>query len=234
MGGSLSEIMLHTPLPQLMVQCCLSRRPPTFLWPRRTNETHDYRNRDDHVYSAICLPENSDEKFLNREYFWNQAEKSEKRKDAQLAKDFLLALPKELNQTQQICLIKEFARDCFISNNVPVNISIYDKQDGNPFAYILTTTRRLLVDQFDPYKARDLNPSFGKRFIKEKELWGKRWGDFQAEFFKRNNIQAKVDEQQVVPQVHEGHIRNAETHYLKEENKLRKALSEPIIKELKG
>ena len=45
----------------------------------RTNETHDYRNRDGHVYSAICLPDGSDEKFLNREYIWNQAERSEKR-----------------------------------------------------------------------------------------------------------------------------------------------------------
>ena len=37
----------------------------------RTNEIHDYRQRDNHIYGEICLPVNVDKKFLNREYFWN-------------------------------------------------------------------------------------------------------------------------------------------------------------------
>jgi len=200
------------------------------LVDHRTNEVHDYRKRDSHIYSEILLPEHAEKKFLNREYFWNAIETCEKRKDSQLAKDLLLALPKELNQTQWICLVREFSDQYFVSKGIPVDISIHDKKDGNPFAYILSTTRRLTGNQFSTHKARDLDPPFGNGFIKEKEFWSKMWGNFQDDYFKRNGIQLKVDEPHIVPQVHEGHISGNKVHYLKEENKLRKELSDEIIK----
>lgn len=126
----------------------------------RTHETHDYRKREGHVYSEIFLPENADNKYLDRAYFWNQVEKAERRKNSQLAKELLLALPNELDQKQHIALVKAFSDKYFVSNTIPVDISIYDKKDGDPFAYILATTRRLMINRFHTHKARDLEPPF--------------------------------------------------------------------------
>lgn len=204
-------------------------RAATRLVDHRTNEVHDYSKREHHKYSEIYLPDGCSRDYLDREYLWNQVEKSETRKNSQLAKALLLALPKELGIKDHICLVKEFAYKYFVSESVPVDINIYDKNDGNPFAYILATTRRLFGDKFHSHKARDLEPPFGKGFIKKKEYWGMRWREFQLEYFERNQILLEVDEGWLIPQVREGHIRNAKVHYLKEENEFRKALSRGII-----
>jgi hypothetical protein len=196
----------------------------------RTRETHDYRKRTGHLYSAIYLPKTAHRKYLDRGYFWNQVEKAEMRKNAQLLKELFLALPKELDFQQHIALVKAFSHQYFISNDVPVDISIYDHGDSNPFAYVLATTRRLFNDAFHTHKARDLDPPFRRGYITEKEFWGKRWGDFQTHFFERHAILVTVDKTGFIPQVHEGQFRNKEAHYLKAENKLRKALSAAIEK----
>ncbi len=91
------------------------------LIDHRTNEVHDYRKREGHVYSEICLPDGA-------EYLWNQVEKSENRRNSQVAKNLLLALPKEIDHKQQIHLVKDFSNMYFISKGVPIDISIYDKK----------------------------------------------------------------------------------------------------------
>lgn len=76
---------------------------------------------------------------------------------------------------QQIELTKRFAQIYFVDNCIPADISIHDHHDGNPHAHILATTRRLEKDKFSKYKARDINPTFAKGFIVEKDYWGEQW-----------------------------------------------------------
>ncbi|MFM9179619.1 MobA/MobL family protein, partial [Legionella pneumophila] len=88
--------------------------------------THDYSNRHDVIYSDILLPEGSQEAFTQREFLWNQAELAEKRSDAQVSKDVVLALPIELDLVQQIELARRFAQTHFVDNGIPADISIHD------------------------------------------------------------------------------------------------------------
>ncbi len=200
------------------------------LTDQRTGENHNFENRNDVVYERIMLPEGVDEHFLDREVLWNEAERMEKRKDAQVAKDIILALPKDLDLTQQISLARQFATSQFLGSGIPVDLAIHDHGDGNPHAHLYITTRRLGPNGFDRYKARDLNPSFansayGKGFVREDEAWSQRWRECQTAFFKAHDLSIEVDANHLVPQRHQGRIRGDEAHYLKEENTLRRQAS---------
>ncbi|MBB71511.1 MAG: Ti-type conjugative transfer relaxase TraA [Legionellales bacterium] len=196
------------------------------LVDERTGETHDYENRDDVVFETVLLPEGADPKFQHRETLWNTVEAMEKRKDAQVAKDLVLALPRELDGDQQILLAKLFANENFVKNGLPVDLAIHDHGDGNPHAHLYLTTRRLLGSELDKYKARDLNPGFasgkGKSFINEQDYWGQKWRDCQNAFFQEFDIDLAVDENHLITQRHHGRVHNGEAHYIREENQLRR------------
>ena len=79
------------------------------LYDERTGETHDFRKRQDVAYSSLVLPDGANPAFADREKFWNTVEFFEKRGDAQVAKDYVLALPKELSIDENITLARNFA-----------------------------------------------------------------------------------------------------------------------------
>lgn len=135
-------------------------RSGSLLIDARSGVTHNYQNRDDVVYSEILLPDDADQKFLNRELLWNIVEACEKRKDAQVAKDVILALPRDLEKSYLIALANNFADYHFVSKGLVADVAIHDHGDGNPHDHIFVTTRRLNGHKFDRYKARDLNPTF--------------------------------------------------------------------------
>lgn len=186
----------------------------------RTGIIYDYTHRKDVVFSETLLPPLADLQFLDREFLWNQVELSEKRIDSQVCKDVVLALPKELELSQQIELTKRFAQTHFIEHGIPVDIAIHDHGDGNPHAHILAATRRLEKTAFSKYKARDLNPAFYSGKIVEQDYWGEQWREFQNNFFQEKEIDLTVDLNHLIPERHMGTIRNSEDHYLKQDNDL--------------
>ncbi|HAU1108895.1 TPA: Ti-type conjugative transfer relaxase TraA [Legionella pneumophila] len=190
------------------------------LYDDRIGRTYDFSKRDDVVFSEILLPDGATDSFLERDYLWNEVERAENRSNSQLCKDFVLALPRELNLLQQIELAKRFAQTHFVEKGLPADISIHDHGDGNPHAHILIPTRRLENNRFSKYKARDLNPVFAKGFIVEQDYWGEQWREMQNEFFIENNLDLQVDANHLISERHRGKHHNANAHYLLEENQL--------------
>jgi Ti-type conjugative transfer relaxase TraA len=203
-------------------------RSGTCLTDERTGVTHDYTSRKDVVFTEMLLPEGVIDNFEDRAFLWNQVESSEKRRDSQLGKDIVVALPKELGLVQQIELAKRFAQHNFVEHGIPADISIHDKGDGNPHAHIYVTTRRLENDRLSRYKARDLNPSFFKGRVLEDERWGQQWREAQNKYFIENNIDIAVDLNHLIPEKHEGKSRYSGEDYLHEENKIIRDAREDI------
>ncbi len=75
----------------------------------RTGETHDYSRKRDVVHSEILVPPGSPAWAEDRSALWNAAEAAEKRKDARVARDYEVAIPKELTREQGIELVRDFA-----------------------------------------------------------------------------------------------------------------------------
>ena len=70
-------------------------------------------------------------------------EKTEKNRNAQLAREIEIALPNELERQEQIQLVRTYVRDAFIASGMCADFSIHDKGDGNPHAHIMLTLRPL-------------------------------------------------------------------------------------------
>ncbi|NMW54893.1 MobA/MobL family protein [Streptococcus equi subsp. zooepidemicus] len=118
-----------------------------------TNEwdgvTHDYHNKKGLEHKEIFLPENAPKEFLDRFTLWNSVELNEKAINAQLARNFIVALPKELSLKENKELIREFIQENFVSKGMIADLAIHQENDegnGNIHAHIMTTVRPLNQD----------------------------------------------------------------------------------------
>lgn len=125
---------------------------------------HDFTKKGWVEFSEIVLPENAPEEYKDRSTLWNAVEMVEKSQDAQLAREFEVALPAELTREQQIEAVEAFVRDNLTSQGMIADIAIHNPpktndrhqpidKDGNvtrdvnemqfvnPHAHILCTVR---------------------------------------------------------------------------------------------
>ncbi|WP_106754637.1 MULTISPECIES: Ti-type conjugative transfer relaxase TraA [Pannonibacter] len=85
------------------------------------------------------------------EVFWNAVEAFEKRSDAQLAKEFIIALPVELTVDQNIALVREFIGTQVLARGQVADWVFHD-EPGNPHIHLMTTLRPLTEDGFGSKK----------------------------------------------------------------------------------
>ena len=85
------------------------------------------------------------------EAFWNRVENFEKRPDAQLAKEFILALPVELTTEQNIALMRGFVAEQILTRGIVADW-VYHDVPGNPHVHLMTSLRPLTEDGFGAKK----------------------------------------------------------------------------------
>lgn len=74
----------------------------------RTGIKHYYSYRDDVFHKSMIVPSGSPAWSKNPELAWNQAEKSETRKNSVVAREFRIALPGDFHRDQMIASVDEF------------------------------------------------------------------------------------------------------------------------------
>src|SRR5262249_12903451 len=89
-------------------------RSASKLRDERTDLTHDFTKKNDALKTEILLPKNAPVWMKEREKLWNAVEKTEKRKDAQVAREINIALPRELTYEQNWELAKTFVQKEFV------------------------------------------------------------------------------------------------------------------------
>ena len=104
---------------------------------------HDYTRKQGLVWQQVFLPPQAPPEWQDREKLWNAVEAVEKAKDSRLAREFVVALPIELNQDQQISLIEKFVQEQFVADGMCADAAIHDTDGHNPHAHILLTVRPL-------------------------------------------------------------------------------------------
>ena len=177
-------------------------------------KTYSFASRGGNVFSEIMLPENASKKFKDAGVLWNEVERFERRKNSQLAKEIVLALPdnKEIEQEDRIELCRRFVSSHFTNNGLAVQIDIHaphHQKDKNWHAHLLITTRRFREDgeTFESHKARDLESSVRRGRVVEGVKWGRIWKEIQDDYFKEKGLSIRVDAIGSVPQEHLGPVR---------------------------
>ena len=102
---------------------------------------HDYTKKQGLVWQEVFLPAMAPPEWKDREQLWNAVEEVETSKDSRLAREFVVALPIELNRENQIELLQEFIREQFVSDGMCADAAIHDTDGHNPHAHILLTVR---------------------------------------------------------------------------------------------
>ncbi len=114
----------------------------------RTGEIHDYTRKRGVVHAEVVLPESHPSWAVNRHQLWNAVEAKNKRKDAQVARDVTIALPKELSAADRCRLAVGFAQEIAEEYSIAIDVAIHAPSGGNDnhHAHLLMTTNTLTVD----------------------------------------------------------------------------------------
>jgi ATP-dependent exoDNAse (exonuclease V) alpha subunit len=147
-------------------------RTGTKLQDERAGKIHDYSNRQKSVVQSVILrPENAPAFSQDTASLWNEVERSEKRKDAQLAREFILSLPKELSTKEQFQLAVEWTQRELVSKGMVAELSLHDNGKGNPHVHILCTLRTIEGEKLSAKKPREWNDK--TVLLDQRESWGK-------------------------------------------------------------
>ena len=115
------------------------------LTDERTGITHDYTRRSGVVASDCFMVKDNERVSLSRGELWNKAEQAENRKDARTAREIVINLPHELEQSERVKLVDDFAQDLAKKYDCGVDYAVHlpDKKGDqrNHHAHILMTTR---------------------------------------------------------------------------------------------
>ena len=205
---------------------------------------HDYTKKGGVVYSEIMLCENAPKEYQDRQTLWNAVEQIEKSSKAQLAREYEVALPVELSREEQIKLVRDFAKENFVDNGMCVDFSIHDKEDGNPHAHIMLTTRPIEQDNSWGVKQKKeyiLDKNGQKQYDKKKQTykcktvkttnWGSKeflqrsresWAEKINQELEKKSLPQRIDHRSLkeqgvdrVPTIHEGGARKLEKRGIK-------------------
>lgn len=104
---------------------------------------HDYTRKQGLIYQEVMLPPMAPLEWNDREQLWNAVEETEKTKDSRLAREFVVALPVELDKDSNISLLQDFIKKNFVDMGMCADFAIHDTDGHNPHAHILLTVRPL-------------------------------------------------------------------------------------------
>ena len=104
---------------------------------------HDYTRKQGLIYQEVMLPPMAPLEWNDREQLWNAVEENEKTKDSRLAREFVVALPVELDKDSNISLLQDFIKKNFVDMGMCADFAIHNTDGHNPHAHILLTVRPL-------------------------------------------------------------------------------------------
>jgi Ti-type conjugative transfer relaxase TraA len=160
------------------------------LHDERLDRDHDFRAKSGVVHSEVMLPEGAPQQYRDREQLWNDIEATEKRKDAQLAREVEFAIPREMNQSQGIELARDFVQSEFVERGMIADLNVHWDigADGlaKPHAHVMLTMREVGEDGFSA-KVRDWNAT---HLV---EQWRERWADHVNARLAELDIDARID-----------------------------------------
>lgn len=176
---------------------CAAYRSAEKLQDEKYVRSHDYTHKQDVAHTEIILPDNAPSWMADREKLWNAVELNEKRKDAQLAREFNFALPRELTLEQNTELAKDFVKEAFVSKGMVADLCIHNDKlpDGqlHPHAHVMLTMREVTSDGFGQ-KVRAWND---KAMLLN---WREEWAEVANKHLAMHGHDLRIDHRTLVEQ----------------------------------
>ena len=107
--------------------------------------TFQYRNKEEVIFSEILLPSHAPAAYADRETLWNAVQEKENRTNSQVARAFIIAMPKEWTREESISRAREFIQKNLVDAGMVADWAFHMK-DGNPHLHCLCTIRGFKED----------------------------------------------------------------------------------------
>lgn len=157
----------------------------------RTGRTFDYSRRVGVMDDTILVPNRAPEWARNGEDLWNAVELAERRKDAQVARENVVALPHELSYEQNREMLHRFVQEAYVRRGMAAQVSIHgpgkEGDHRNVHAHILLSTRQLTREGFKGTKTRSWNE---KGTLEE---WREQWANHLNHALEQAGVKERVD-----------------------------------------
>lgn len=162
----------------------------------RTGEIHDYTRKGGVVDSLVVLPRGG---TMDRAELWNKVEAHHKRGDATVAREFVVALPAELDAAQRQELARTYARELADRYGVGVDLNIHapgkEGDQRNHHAHILLTACYCGPTGTLGKKAVELDPIHCQRqkLPNVVEVERERWAQHTNQALEKAGQEARID-----------------------------------------
>lgn len=157
------------------VVACAAYRSGEKLVCNYYGKEQDYTRKTGVEHTQIYAPENTRTELLDRQTLWNVVEKVENRKDSNLAREFEIAFPQELNAEQRKEMLNELCLGLVKKHGVIVDAAIHaphtssGSDERNYHAHIMFTGRQIDLETGNFAKKR--NRDFNKENSSETVRW---------------------------------------------------------------
>lgn len=178
---------------------CAAYRSGEKLIDERQGKEQDYTKKTGVEFTKIYAPIGTNAELLDRGQLWNAVEKTERRKDANLAREFEIALPQELNKAEREKLVDELCNKIVERHNVIVDAAIHaphtdsGSDERNYHAHIMFTGRHIDVEtgDFAAKKNRDFNKENSSETVQK---WREDFADMtNAHLMRAGHLFSSVD-----------------------------------------
>ena len=195
---------------------CSAYRSGEKLIDERQGKEQDYTRKIGVEFTKIYAPENTNPELLDRNQLWNTVEKIERRKDANLAREFEIAFPHELNAEQRQAMLNDLCQELVNRHGVIVDAAIHaphtqsGSDERNYHAHIMFTGRQIDLEtgDFAKKRNRDFNKENSRQTVNE---WRKTFADLSNQHLARAGHLSQVDHRSYADQdnglqatIHEG------------------------------
>jgi ATP-dependent exoDNAse (exonuclease V) alpha subunit len=174
----------------------------------RAGRTYDHSERRDVMHKEIMVPSRFAGEDMawarDRASLWNTAESAEVRKNARVAREYLVALPVELSPAQRVGLVRGFSQELSDRYGFAVDVAIHAPRDfpgsdpRNFHAHLLTTTREVKVEGLGAKTTLDMNDGDRRKrglepAINELLHVRARWATVTNEALQEAHVAARID-----------------------------------------
>ena len=180
------------------VVACAAYRAGEKLTCEYYGKEQDYTKKTGVEFTNIYAPENTKSVLLDRNQLWNSVEKTERKKNALLAREFEIAFPSELNAQQRKKMLDELCQNLVKKHGVIVDAAIHaphtdgGSDERNYHAHIMFTTRAIdpQTGNFSAKKYRDFSRDSGTKTVCH---WRESFADLTNQHLEKAGYDVRVD-----------------------------------------
>jgi len=181
----------------------------------RSGRTYDHTNRQDVMHKEILLPARfagADMAWASdRSALWNAAETAEQRRNARVAREYMIALPAELTHPQRVDVVRGFAQQLAERYGFAVDAVVHAPRNfrgsdsRNFHAHLLATTREVSREGLGRKTTLELSDNnrraLGLGGTRDELLFvRKRWAEVANAALESAHVDARIDHRSLAAQ----------------------------------